>query len=228
MKSSKCQGKARNERPPENFCGIFATGPSGSRIGEDGNSRRIPTNTMKTTFQSRIGKSLQLLAVIASSAFGGGLAEAAAYIKFDGIDGEFAERDHKNWCNVESVNMGGHRAGGGGTASTAGTVKFKEFMVTKKTDTSSPRLMEAVCKGKVYPTVVLHLTEEGADGEQTYYVVEMKNVMVTSYSLGGSTDSKPTEQLALNFEEIKVTHVDHDGSKGGNVEFEWKVEEGES
>ena len=33
----------------------------------------------------------------------------------------------------------------------------------------------------------------------------------------------PTEQLALNFEEIKITSVDHDGSKGGNIEFEWSA-----
>ena len=36
--------------------------------------------------------------------------------------------------------------------------------------------------------------------------------------------------LSLNFEKHKTTHTEYgkDGAKGGNVEFEWKVEEGES
>jgi type VI secretion system secreted protein Hcp len=211
-------------RDPENFCRDFATGPDRPRIGVDGDSRRIPTHRMKTTFHSRICKSVRVLAALASFAFGG--AEAAAYLKFDGVDGESTQKDHKNWINVSSMNMGGHRAGG--SATTAARVTFKEFTVTKKTDRSSPKLLEAVCKGKVFPAVQLHLTEEGTDGEPVYYVVEMKNVLVTSYSLGGHTGSAPTEELSLNFEEIKITYVDHDGSKGGNVEFEWKVEEGES
>lgn len=34
----------------------------------------------------------------------------------------------------------------------------------------------------------------------------------------------------LNFEKYKTTFTEYgkDGAKGGNVEFEWKVEEGES
>ena len=36
--------------------------------------------------------------------------------------------------------------------------------------------------------------------------------------------------MSLNFEEIKVTYTETDskGSKKGNVEYTWKVEEGES
>lgn len=180
---------------------------------------------MKTTFHSRISKSIRLLAAFACITFGS--AEAAAYIKFDGVDGESTHKDHKNWCDVASMNMGGHKAGGG-ASSTATRIEFKEFTVTKKTDRSSPKLMEAVCLGKVFPKVELHLTTEGPDGEHTYYVVEMKNVLVTSYSLGSSSSAAPVDQMSLNFEEIKVISVDRDGSKGGNVEFEWKVEEGES
>ena len=38
-----------------------------------------------------------------------------------------------------------------------------------------------------------------------------------------------TSRCPSNFEEVKQTYVEYDakGSKKGNVEFKWKVEEGE-
>ena len=54
--------------------------------------------------------------------------------------------------------------------------------------------------------------------------------MVSSHSISaaGSGDAIPTESLSLNFEEVKQTYVEFDakGSKKGNVEMNWKVEEG--
>ncbi len=40
----------------------------------------------------------------------------------------------------------------------------------------------------------------------------------------------PTEDFALNYEEIKVTYTENDnkGKKKGNVEYSWKVEEAEA
>lgn len=181
---------------------------------------------MRTTIPSRLRPILPFLFAAASLVLGALPASAAGYIKFDGVDGEATQKDHKNWCEVSSMSMGTRRAAG--TGSTAGRAEPNEFTVAKKTDRSSPKLMEAVCLGKVIPKVELHLTEENADDEPIYYVVELENVLVTSYSLGSSGDSQPVDQISMNFERIKVTHVDHDGSKGGNVEFEWKVEEGES
>ena len=56
--------------------------------------------------------------------------------------------------------------------------------------------------------------------------------MVTSYDISGSGQSEevPMETFSLNFEEIKVTYTecDREGKSKGNVEYSWKVEEGES
>jgi hypothetical protein len=40
----------------------------------------------------------------------------------------------------------------------------------------------------------------------------------------------PMEEISLNFEEIKVTYTECDttGKAKGNIEYSWKVEEGES
>ena len=48
-------------------------------------------------------------------------------------------------------------------------------------------------------------------------------------SAAGHGDAVPTDSFSLNFEEVKQTYVEYDakGGKKGNVEFGWKVEEGE-
>ncbi|MEX2431573.1 MAG: type VI secretion system tube protein Hcp [Dehalococcoidia bacterium] len=158
----------------------------------------------------------------------------AAYINFDGIDGESTDDGHKDWINLLSVSQGIHRpAAEGGSVRSSSGPKLDDIVIVKEVDASTPKLMEAIADGTVFPNVVFDLTELHDGGRRTTYLkYELKNVYITSYSLGGSAQSDvvPTEQVSLNFEEIKVTYTktDDDGASKGNVEFEWKVEEGQS
>jgi type VI secretion system secreted protein Hcp len=156
----------------------------------------------------------------------------AGYIKFDGIDGEVMDKDHKNWCLVSSFSQVLHKTGGGKTGSTrrGGDVQFEDVHVDKEVDKSSPKLAEAVAKGKVFAKVEIDITASYTDAARvTYYRYELKNVQVTSYQVGGSPEQRPHESLSLNFEEIKVTYTEMDnaGKKKGNIEYSWKVEAGE-
>lgn len=159
----------------------------------------------------------------------------AAYIKFDGVDGEALDKDHKGWSDLSSFAQAMHQPGGSGTGATRrrGDVILSDISCNKELDKASPKLAEAVCKGKVFPKVEIDLTASYTDeGRVTYYRYELKNVMVASYDINGSgqADDVPMEAFALNFEEIKVTYTENDskGKKKGNVEYSWKVEEGES
>jgi type VI secretion system Hcp family effector len=110
-------------------------------------------------------------------------------------------------------------------------VIVEDIACVKELDKSSPKLAEAVCKGKVFPKVEIHLTASYTNaGRQTYYAYELKNVLVTSYNISGEgqAEAVPTETFSLNFEEVKVTYTecDNTGKKKGNVEYQWKVEEG--
>jgi type VI secretion system secreted protein Hcp len=156
---------------------------------------------------------------------------AAAYIKFDGVDGEAQDREHESWSNLVSFSQGQFVHTEGATGRARGRVVFEDIVVTKQLDKASPKLAEAVARGQVFPTVGIHWTRVAPGAAaQTYYTYELKNVQVTSYSVGGSTqsDSTPTETLSLNFEEIKVTYTEFDenGRAKGKVEYSWKVEEG--
>ena len=157
----------------------------------------------------------------------------ALFIKFDGIDGEANDKDHKAWSNLLSFSWGLHKAGAGATGATRrrGVVTVEDVVVTKEYDKSSPKLAESVCMGKVFPKVEIHDTTTYGDGNRAVFLkYELKNVMVSSHnvSAAGSGDAVPTDSLSLNFEEVKQTYVEYDakGSKKGNVEMNWKVEEG--
>lgn len=158
----------------------------------------------------------------------------AAYIKFDGVDGEATAREHRRWSRIISFGQGIHQPGTASTGSTRrrGNVVLDDIIVSKELDKASPKIAEAVCKGQVFPQVLIDLTASYPNaGRLTYYTYELKNVLVTSYDIHGSGQPKdlPLEEFALNFEEIKVTYTEMSskGKKKGDVEYSWKVEEGE-
>jgi len=153
-------------------------------------------------------------------------AEAAAYIKFDGVDGESQDAKHKEWIEILSFSQTISRGDSGASVRSSAGAVFQDIVLTKELDKSSPKLAESIAMGKVFPILEFHLTSSAG----TYYAYELKNVMVTSYSISGDADERPTEQISLNFEEIKTTYTEYgpDGSKKGNVEYTWKVEEGTS
>lgn len=159
----------------------------------------------------------------------------ALFIKFDGVDGEAQDKDHKGWSDLLSFSWGLHKAGAGATGQTRrrGVVTVEDVVATKEYDKASPKLAEAVCTGKVYPKVEIHNTTTYGEGNRAVFLkYELKNVMVSAFdvSAAGAGDAVPTETISLNFEEVKQTYVEYDqsGNKKGNVEMSWKVEEGQT
>ncbi len=154
-------------------------------------------------------------------------ANAAAYMKFDGVDGEAVDKDHQSWSDLVSFQHSITRGDpGSDTTRQRASATLGDVVVVKELDKASPKLAESILSGKVFPKVELHL----ASSAGTYFTYELKNVMVTSYSISGGADDIPMEEFSLNFEEIKVTYteMDSDGNKKGNIEYSWKVEEGEA
>ena len=104
----------------------------------------------------------------------------AAFIKFDGIDGETTDKDHKSWTDLAAFSQLITKPGQGtGATRRRGDVVLEDLHCTKELDKSSPKIAEAVCKGKVFPKVELHLTASYTDScRVTYYAYDLKNVQV--------------------------------------------------
>jgi type VI secretion system secreted protein Hcp len=181
---------------------------------------------------------------------------SSAYIKFEGIDGESQTADHKGWSEIVAFSQGfSSPSSGTGATRRRGDLTVDDIVIVKQVDKASPKLADAMCKGKAFATVEIHLTgpSAGSACEGTFYVYELKNVVITSYKVTGSNPlayaliapapdlilpysgpfivqavDAPMEEISLNFEEIKVTYTECDstGKKKGNIEYSWKIEEG--
>lgn len=161
-------------------------------------------------------------------------AEAAAFLKFEGVDGESTDQAHDKWIDVLSFSHSMHIPVGAtaGTTRERASAVVEDFTITKELDKSSPKISEKLLMGEVIPKVEIELTANYGGSRATYLKYELTNVMVTSYSISGSGQSGdvPMESISLNFEEIKVTYTENDssGRSEGNVEYSWNVEKGES
>ena len=100
----------------------------------------------------------------------------------------------RHGCNVASVNMSGHKAGGGGTGvgRVGGKMHLEDISMGIITDKALPKLLEAAVKGKVFKKVEIHGTATYGDaGEQVYLAIELENVQITSAtSLACSTTTR--------------------------------------
>ena len=159
-------------------------------------------------------------------------ANAAIFVKFDGIDGESDDASHFNWVDTLSVAETIRSPGSGATGATRrrGDVIFDDIVIKKELDKSSVKLREKLARGAVIPKVEIEITATYGGARVTYFKYELKNVVITSFSVSasGASESVPVEEVSLNFEEIKWTYTEFDdtGSSRGNIEASWKIEAG--
>lgn len=158
----------------------------------------------------------------------------AGYCKLGDIEGESKDDSHDGWINLMATSQQltrPMRAGASGSTRQRASVTCGDVLLTKELDASSPKIIEAICDGTVFPEVLIDLcTSTGAEGRIPYFQWEMVNVYVSDYHVSGATTDGqiPVETFALNFEEVKWTYdkMGKDGQSTGKVEATWKVEEG--
>jgi len=149
------------------------------------------------------------------------------FVKFDGIDGEADDKDHTGWSDMLGFRheITRNESGESGSVRARSVAELGPLVVAKSIDKAAPKLQEAILQGRVFPMVRIELGATYTDaGRVVYYRYELKNVQITSYNISGDTDSLPVEELALSFEEIKVTYTEYDntGKKKGSTEYDWK------
>ncbi len=190
----------------------------------------LHTSCMETTFShAKVGQRAMIITFCVALCFAfAQQVGAAGYIKFDGIDGESKGKDHDKWIDISSVSQEITRyiTDSTGTVRNRGRAQFGDIVITKRIDSSTPKLMEAIAKGSNISSVLIDLVAGKTEGSSPYFQWELKNVQITSSSMSGGVEGndRPTETISLNFGGIKTTYP----KAKGNVEFEWKVEEGES
>jgi type VI secretion system Hcp family effector len=143
-------------------------------------------------------------------------ADAAIYAKYDGVDGESKDANHDKWVDVLSIDWGSHKPGGGATGQSRrrGEVIVEDVTLTIEYEKAAPKLQEACHKGKVFPKLEIDVTSTYDDGARaTYLAYELKNVIVTSYSLVILEDGTTALRLSMSFTSLTQIYTDRDGNR---------------
>ena len=150
------------------------------------------------------------------------------FLKLEGIDGESQDKKHEKEIDVLAWSWGMSQSGtfhtgaGGG----AGKANFQDISVTKWVDAASPTLMAKVAQGEHIAQAKLVVRKAGGKSPLEYITIDMKRIMVTSVSTGGSGgEDRLTENITLNFAEVKVTYIEQmpEGGEGRKPEFAWNI-----
>lgn len=152
------------------------------------------------------------------------------FIKIGDIKGEAKDSKHKEKIDVLAWSWGmsnsgsSHYGGGGGS----GKVNVQDLSFTKWIDSASNALISSVCKGTHHPEATLYVRKAGGDALE-YLVIKMKEVLVTSVSMGGSGgEDRFTENVTLNFAAFEYAYQPQkkDGSAdGGKKEYKFSIQE---
>jgi type VI secretion system secreted protein Hcp len=131
----------------------------------------------------------------------------AIYMEVAGLTGDVTSEGHENWITVQSVQWGSSRGvstSGEVSQRTKSAVQVREVSITKETDSASGKLVHEHWFGA--PKLVkIDWTSTSAGGEVVFLQVELKNSLISSYSLAGHGSDRPMEQISFNFTEITWT-----------------------
>jgi len=123
-----------------------------------------------------------------------------AFLKLDDIPGGSADRDHKDWIEVESFSWGiefdtsiGSSTGGAG----AGKAKFNDLSIVANFGKASETLFKTCATGQHIKKAVLHVRKAGG-GQDVFYKVHFDTVLISSFQDGGTSDGV-TEEIKLVF-----------------------------
>jgi len=138
------------------------------------------------------------------------------------VDGHVDEIDVLGWGWGMSQSGSMHVATGGG----AGKVSVQDIHISKRVDLSTPILMKYCCNGEHFNKATLIVNKAGGDKPVPYLKIAMENVIISSYTTGGSDgDDTINESLSLNFAKYKLTYTAQTatGDPGQAPEQAWDI-----
>ena len=140
-------------------------------------------------------------------------AEAAAFVKYEGIDGESQDVDHDTWIDVLNVDWGIHEPGGGATGQSRrrGAAVVEDITLTMEYEKASPKIAESIATGKVHEFLKVDMCRADPGGlpSSCYLQLEATKVIISSYEVSGSGD-EATIKATMNFEKVTIRYQSED------------------
>jgi type VI secretion system secreted protein Hcp len=150
------------------------------------------------------------------------------HIRFDGVEGESTDRDHKGEVRVLTWGWGvTQAAAAAGAGSGTGKATPADLVFTHDYDKASPLLAKRCAQGKHFPSVVLSARKAG-EGQKDFLKVTMKEVVITSIQVVGQAEGGIQESVSLSYGTIEFGYKPQDarGGLGAEVKFNWDLKTG--
>jgi type VI secretion system secreted protein Hcp len=152
------------------------------------------------------------------------------FLKLDGIEGESKDSVLKGQIELSSWSWGMSHSGTshGGEGNSSGKVSVGDLSFTKPVDKSTPELIKKCASGKHIANGTLTIRKSGGDSKVDYIVIELKQILVSSWQTGGASGgSQIVDSFSLNFAEFKFKYTIQtaEGGKGAEVPAGWNMAE---
>ncbi|MFL6257059.1 MAG: Hcp family type VI secretion system effector [Pyrinomonadaceae bacterium] len=105
---------------------------------------------------------------------------------------------------------------------TSGRPNHQDMTVTKYLDLASPVLNQSCCEGRSFPQVDIIIGRNDHDQAVELMRYTMKNVLISSMSIGGGGGDKPVETVTFNYNQISW-NFSAQKHEGGGAEGKWNL-----
>lgn len=151
-------------------------------------------------------------------------------VRLDGIPGECADLQHREWIEALSFRIGASAAPAGEGYAGPGRGQLDELRIGKALDVASPRLLEACLAGRHIKEAVVEIIRLPTRVKFLEYRFTDVFVVGVGVEVGGDeATSTELEQVRLSFGKVRMTYL-HKAASGASSQtgFGWDLAAGEA
>jgi len=133
------------------------------------------------------------------------------FLTIEGVPGESKDPKYKGGIDVLGYSWGASQMGtfvaqavGGGGG--VGKPEFEDLIVVARASKASPLLVLACASGQHLKSAVL-TCRHGGPKPREFLVLELEDIIITSYEVDGSEDEFPYEEIRLTYGKITFTYI---------------------
>lgn len=149
-------------------------------------------------------------------------------VKIKDIKGQSQQTNYADYIECMSYSHGVSIQVTGDTTNserTSGRPNHQDFHLTKYVDQATPALNQNCSAGKNLGEVTVTVGRNDQEKFLELLVYTLKDVVISSVSVGGGGGDKPVESFSLNYSSIKWQYTKQDlaGNKKGQELGSWNV-----
>ena len=151
-------------------------------------------------------------------------------LRLDGIPGECADLQHREWIEVLSFRLGASTLPAGEGFAGTGRAQLDKLRIGKALDVASPRLLEACLAGRHIKEAVVEIIRLPTRVKFLEYRFNDVFVVSVGVEVGGDEAvSTELEQVRLSFGKVRMTYL-HKSATGAAAQtgFGWDLAAGEA